>query len=82
MARHSENGRSGLIAGVVIGVLWIAMAVATLLSAAEGYQNNRNDWGLGWGLVGLLLLAAGVASIIGSWWHHRHTTRHHMHDSH
>ncbi|MGH7482819.1 MAG: hypothetical protein ACRELV_11740 [Longimicrobiales bacterium] len=80
MAHHESSGKGGLLAGVIIGVLWIAMAVATLLSAAEGYRNDRNDWGLGWGLVGILLLGAGVASIVGSWWHHRHVARHRLRD--
>lgn len=62
-------GKLVLGAGAVIGVLWIAMAGASLYSSFRGYSNGRADWGLGWGLVGVLLLAAGVAALVGSWWH-------------
>lgn len=58
-----------LATGAIIGVLWIAMAALSLWSSARGFLNNRLDWGLGWGLVGVLLLAAGVAAIVGAWWH-------------
>ena len=52
-----------------IGLLWIAMAVLSLLSAIEGLQNARFDWLMGWGLVGGLLLLAGVAAVAGTWNH-------------
>jgi hypothetical protein len=52
-----------------IGLLWIAMAVVSLLSAIEGLRNARFDWLMGWGLVGGLLLLAGVAAVAGTWNH-------------
>ena len=55
--------------GVIIGVAWIAMAVAALTTAASGVNEGRLDWVVGWGLVGVLLLTAGSISIIGTWWH-------------
>lgn len=55
--------------GAAIGILWIAMAAAALISAAEGARNGRLDWLFGWGLVGVLLLAAGVAAIGGTYIH-------------
>ncbi len=55
--------------GAVVGVLWIAMALTTLVSAYRGWQHGRYDWLLGWGLVGGLLLIAGVSAIVGTWWH-------------
>lgn len=67
--QQQQNRSVGLATGIILGILWIAMAVATLISAVEGFQNNRNDWGLGWGLVGALLLLAGASAIVGSWWH-------------
>lgn len=45
------------------------IAIASLVSAARGFQNERLDWGFGWGLIGVLLLAAGVAALVGTWWH-------------
>lgn len=61
--------------GIVIGVLWLAMAATTLWSAFRGAANGRSDWALGWGLVGALLLAAGLAAIAGSWWHEKRVHR-------
>lgn len=55
--------------GIGIGVVWLAMAVAALRSAARGLAANRSDWALAWGLVGVLLLAAGSAAAFGTWWH-------------
>lgn len=66
-----------VIPGFIVGALWIAMATAALISSARGYAHQRTDWGLGWGIVGVLLLAAGVAAIAGTWWHNYRVTRHH-----
>lgn len=52
-----------------IGFLLILMAALSLLSAAEGLRNDRFDWFMGWGLVGVLLLMAGAAAAIGTWNH-------------
>lgn len=52
-----------------IGLLWIAMAVLSLASAGAGWQRGRFDWLMGWGLVGGLLLLAGVAAAAGTWNH-------------
>ena len=63
--------------GIVIGVLWLLMAGASILSAAKGASNGREDWALAWGLVGGLLLIAGLAAIVGSWWHETRVRRDH-----
>lgn len=63
-------------AGFGIGILWIIISIATLISAANGFANQRPDWGVGWGLVGVLLLAAGISSIVGTWWHDRMVRKH------
>jgi hypothetical protein len=63
--------------GIVIGVLWLLMAGASIWSAARGASNGREDWALAWGLVGGLLLVAGVAAIVGSWWHETRVRRDH-----
>lgn len=52
-----------------IGLLWIAMGAWSLASAIEGWRNDRFDWLMGWGLVGGLLLLAGVAAAAGTWNH-------------
>jgi len=60
---------TALAVGFGVGILWLLMAATCLWSALRGYQNQRYDWGLVWGLVGLLLLAAALGSMIGTWWH-------------
>ncbi|HUG00425.1 MAG TPA: hypothetical protein VML95_01040 [Longimicrobiales bacterium] len=62
--------RSAVMAvGGGVGLLWIAMAALSLLSAVQGLQNDRFDWFMGWGLVGVLLLIAGAAALVGTWNH-------------
>jgi len=60
---------TALTVGFGVGILWLLMAATCFWSATRGYLNQRYDWGLLWGLVGLLLTAAGLGSIIGTWWH-------------
>jgi len=62
--------RSGVMAaGTVVGLLWLAMAFGSLWASVRGYANDRLGWGLAWGLVGILLLAGGIAAIVGTWYH-------------
>ncbi len=68
MARPPQNTKA-LAAGFGIGILWIVMAVTSLWSAFRGGANDRPDWALAWGLVGVLMLAAGIAAMVGTWWH-------------
>ena len=63
------------VPGLVIGALLLAMAYITLASSIRGYANQRSDWGLGWGLVGVFLLAAGLAALVGTWWHNARVAR-------
>ena len=63
---------AALAVGFGIGLLWLLMAGTCLWSAARGYLNHRYDWGLVWGLVGLLLAAAGIAAMVGTWRHLAH----------
>ena len=55
--------------GFFIGIFWWVMAITALWSSVRGYNNHRYDWGLAWGLIGLLLLAAGTISMVATWWH-------------
>ncbi len=61
--------------GAVLGLLWLAMAVASLWTSIRGYANDRLGWGLAWGLVGILLLAGGIAAAVGTWYHLYRVTR-------
>ena len=56
-------------AGMLVGVLWLAMAIAALVSAFQGLANHRSDWWLAWFLVGVLLAAAGLSAILATLWH-------------
>ena len=67
-----DNVRPNLIAlaaGILVGVLWLAMATASLVSAFHGLANHRSDWWLAWFLVGILLAAAGLCAIGATLWH-------------
>lgn len=68
-----------LAAGFGIGLLWVVFAVAVLISAIRAYANDRSDWFNVWGLVGVLLLAAGIAAMVGTWWHQTRVVRDHEH---
>jgi len=69
----SERGAApfGLLVGFTVGVVWVLLALGALASSLRGMAAGRPDWGLGWGLVGLLLMGAGLSALIGSWLHHR-----------
>jgi hypothetical protein len=69
MAAGPPQNTAALGAGFGIGILWIVMAATSLWSAARGFANNRSDWGITWGLVGILLLAAGIIAMIATWLH-------------
>ncbi len=61
--------------GIIVGLLWIAMAATCIVSGLRGYANDRGDWGLAWTMIGTLLLVAGLAAIAGTWWHQRRVLR-------
>ena len=65
---HKPNPLA-LAAGFGIGVIWIAMAIWCLTSSIKGYSDGRTDYGLVWAVVGVLLLGAGIAALVGTWWH-------------
>ena len=69
MAQNGQPNKLALLAGFGIGLSWIAMALFVLVHAARGFSDQRPDYGVAWAASGLLLLAAGVASLIGTWWH-------------
>ena len=65
---HKPNPLA-LAAGFGIGVVWIGIALWCLISAYNGYSNDRTDYGFVWSLVGVLMLAAGLSALVGTWWH-------------
>lgn len=69
--------KMGAGAGFAIGVLWLLMAANAIWGSVQGYANGRDDWGLGWGLVGFFLLAAALSALVGTWWHNFRIRRDH-----
>jgi hypothetical protein len=67
---EQQQNRLAVIVGFGTGVTWIVAALYTLMRAFGGISNDRYDYGVAWTTAGLLLLAAGVAALIGTWWHH------------
>ncbi len=57
------------VPGVLLGLLWLAIALFNIWTSYQGYANGRSDWGLGWGLVGFFMLAAALSALVGTWWH-------------
>lgn len=76
MAVEKRRSMVAWASGIIVGLLWIAMALACIVSGLQGYGNDRGDWGLAWTLIGTLLLVAGIAAIAGTWWHQQHVLRH------
>ena len=77
MANESgPQNTTALAAGFGIGIVWLLMAGACLWTSYRGYANDRSDWGLLWGMVGVLLLIAGLAAMVGTWWHQTRVIRH------
>jgi hypothetical protein len=68
-ASRAPQNTLALGAGFGIGIVWIILASMALWSSIRGFSNDRFDWGLAYGLVGVLLLAAGLAAMVGTWWH-------------
>lgn len=77
MASRPPQNTLALGTGFGIGILWLLMAGTSLWSSFRGYANDRTDWGIAWGVVGILLLVAGIAAMFGTWWH---LTRYGSHD--
>jgi hypothetical protein len=58
------------------------MAIWSLASAIKGYNDQRSDYGLVWAVVGVLLLGAGLAALVGTWWHQFALPRRRAHHPH
>ena len=75
----SQRNPMALATGFGIGILWIASALYILVHAIRGFMDHRPDYGMSWSLVGVLLLAAGVSAVIGTWWHLLRRPEAHVH---
>ena len=77
MASGPPQNTAALGAGFGIGILWLIMAATSFWSSIRGYANDRTDWGVAWGLVAVLLAAAGIAAMFATWWHLTRNTEEH-----
>lgn len=80
MAHHTASpptNTAALLTGFGIGAFWLLMAFTCFWSSFRGYQHSRYDWGLLWGIVGALLAVAGIAAMVGTWWHLTRVARDH-----
>lgn len=80
--RHEAGVSKGLAMGVGfgVGILWLLMAASCFWAVARGIAHDRSDWALAWGLVGTLLTIAGIAAMVGTWYHqNRILGAHHHH---
>lgn len=75
---HKPNPLA-LAAGFGIGVTWIGLALWCFMAALKGFGDSRSDYGVVWSIVALLLLGAGLAALVGTWWHQFALPRRHNH---
>jgi hypothetical protein len=70
MAHNGDRpNRMALLFGFGIGIVWVLSALYILVNAIRGFSDHRPDYGMSWSLVGVFLLAAGGAALVGTWWH-------------
>jgi hypothetical protein len=59
------------IIGIVVGVVWIGIAVMALRHGSGNWAAGNDDLGFWWTVIGTLLLVAGCAAVIGTVIHSR-----------
>lgn len=56
-------------AGILVGLVWLAMAGGAFRTASLGSAGGHPDLGLWWSVIGALLAIAGLSAIVGTWIH-------------
>ncbi len=56
-------------AGLVIGVLYLIIAMGAFKNSMAGWEAGHGDLGFWWTVVGCLLTIAGLGALIGTWIH-------------
>ena len=56
-------------AGLVIGVIYLFIAMGAFRESMTGWQAGHSDLGFWWMVIGTLLGIAGLGALIGTWIH-------------
>lgn len=56
-------------AGLVIGVVYLIIAMGAFKTAMAGWQAGHGDLGFWWTVIAGLLTIAGVGALVGTWIH-------------
>jgi hypothetical protein len=56
-------------AGLIIGVVYLLIAMGAFKASIEGWAGGHSDLGFWWTVIGVLLSIAGFGALIGTWIH-------------
>ena len=56
-------------AGLVIGVIYLFIAMGAFKSGMSGWGAGHSDLGVWWTVIGCLLTIAGLGALMGTWVH-------------
>ena len=56
-------------AGLVIGVIYLLIAMGAFKSGMTGWGAGHSDLGFWWTVIGCLLAIAGFGALLGTWVH-------------
>ena len=56
-------------AGLVIGVIYLLIAMGAFKSGLTGWGAGHADLGFWWTVIGCLLTIAGLGALLGTWVH-------------
>ena len=56
-------------AGLIIGVLYLIIAMGAFKNGMAGWQGGHSDLGFWWTVIACLLTIAGLGALVGTWIH-------------
>lgn len=56
-------------AGLIIGVVYLLIAMGAFKTGMDGWGAGHSDLGVWWSVIGALLAMAGIGAILGTWVH-------------
>jgi len=56
-------------AGLVIGVVYLIIAMGAFKNGMGGWEQGHGDLGFWWTVIGCLLTIAGLGALFGTWIH-------------
>lgn len=60
-----------LLAGLVVFVAWLAMALVAFWKSRAGWADNHADLGFWWAVIAALLAIAAIGALVGTLLHMR-----------